>query len=102
MTGFITPPEHERFLAKKLFGAVGEIIDGSITYLEKGGGGPLEPHSHEHNHLFIVVRGEAKVMLNDKPVIVKENESYYVKGSIPHSIWNNISVTTVMIEISMK
>ena len=96
MTGFVTPPDHERFLAKKLFDAAGEIIDGSIAYLEKEGGGPLKPHTHEHNHLFVVVRGEAKIMLNDKPIIVKENESYYVNGSIPHSVWNGISVTTVI------
>lgn len=35
MKNFITPPNHVRFLAKKLFGNVGEIIDGSIAYLEK-------------------------------------------------------------------
>lgn len=31
--GFITPPEHLKFLAKKLFGNCGEIIDGAIAYL---------------------------------------------------------------------
>jgi hypothetical protein len=34
MDEFITPPIHINFLAKKLFQNVGEIIDGSITYLE--------------------------------------------------------------------
>lgn len=31
--GFITPPNHVNFEAKKLFGAVGQIIDGSIAYI---------------------------------------------------------------------
>ena len=102
MTNFITPPNHINFLAKKLFAGMGEIIDGSIAYLEKDGGGPTELHTHAHNHLFIVVKGEAKILLNNEPVIVRENESYLVEGSIPHSVWNNLSETTVMIGISVK
>lgn len=35
MKEFITPPDHIHFLAKKLFADCGEIIDGSIAYLEK-------------------------------------------------------------------
>ena len=102
MNNFTTPPNHINFLAKKLFAEMGEIIDGSIAYLEKDGGGPTELHTHAHNHLFIVVKGEAKILLNNEPVIVRENESYLVKGSIPHSVWNNLSQTTVMIGISVK
>ena len=33
--GFMTPPNHVNFEAKKLFGAVGEIIDGAIAYLRR-------------------------------------------------------------------
>ena len=43
--GFITPPNHTNFLAKKLFGSVGEIIDGSIAYIDLQGGGPIEKHT---------------------------------------------------------
>ena len=39
MGGFITPPNHINFLAKKLFAGMGEIIDGSIAYLDENGGG---------------------------------------------------------------
>lgn len=102
MNEFITPPNHINFLAKKLFQNVGEIIDGSIAYLEKQGGGPLKNHTHEHNHLFIVTEGEAKIILNNEVVLVKKNESYLVKGNIPHSVWNNIDGNTVMIGISTK
>ena len=66
------------FLAKKLFSNMGEIIDGSIAYLNINGGGPLELHTHEHNHLFIVVKGEAKIQYADSVVVIKENESYLV------------------------
>lgn len=60
---FMTPPNHVNYQAKKLFGAVGEIIDGSIANITLQGGGPTEQHTHEHNHLFIVTEGEAKVLL---------------------------------------
>lgn len=38
ITNFVTPPEHINFLAKNLFGNCGEIINGSIAYLEPNGG----------------------------------------------------------------
>jgi len=102
MQNFITPPNHINFLAKKLFGEVGEIIDGSVAYLEKQGGGPTQLHTHEHKHLFIVTKGEAKIILGEETVIVGENESYLVDGKIPHSVWNNIKETTVMVGVSIK
>lgn len=102
MKDFITPPNHIDFLAKKLFGDCGEIIDGAIAYLTVGGGGPIEQHTHEHNHLFIVVKGRAKILFDDKEVIVNENESYLVNGTEPHSVWNDSDATTVMIGISVK
>ena len=101
-TGFMTPPNHVNFEAKKLFDAVGEIIDGSIAYIAPEGGGPTEVHTHEHNHLFIVTEGEAKALLGDREVIIKKNEAFLVEGQIPHSIWNNIDGETVMIGISVK
>lgn len=100
--GFMTPPKHINFEAKKLFGSAGEIIDGAIAYMHLNGGGPVEPHTHEHNHLFIVVKGEARIKLDDKEVIVKENESYLVQGMIPHSVWNNTDADTIMVGISVK
>jgi mannose-6-phosphate isomerase-like protein (cupin superfamily) len=102
MEGFMTPPKHVNFLAKKLFADVGEIIDGSIAYLDQQGGGPIENHTHEHDHLFIVTQGEARILLGAETVIVKKDQSYLVKGSIPHSVWNNIDAITVMIGISVK
>ena len=102
MEHFITPPNHIKFKAKKLFGAIGTIIDGSIAYVDLNGGGPTEQHTHEHNHLFIVTQGEAKIKLADSEVVVKKDQAFLVEGSIPHSVWNNIETETVMIGISVK
>ncbi|MCI8500785.1 MAG: cupin domain-containing protein [Oscillospiraceae bacterium] len=102
MNDFSTPPEHVGFQAKKLFGEMGEIIDGSIAYIALNGGGPVQPHTHEHNHLFIVTQGEAKILLGDREVILKKDEAYLVEGKLPHSVWNNSGGETVMIGISIK
>lgn len=100
--GFITPSKHINFEAKKLFGSVGQIIDGSIAYIHLKGGGPTEQHTHEHNHLFIVTKGEAKVMLGDEEIIIHQDEAFLVKGFIPHSVWSNQDEETVMIGISVQ
>ena len=102
MDGFITPTNHINFLAKKLFSNAGEIIDGSIAYLDENGGGPLALHTHEHNHLFIVVKGEAKIQYSDHEVIIKENDSYLVNGGIPHSVWNNGTGQAIMVGLSIR
>jgi len=99
---FITPPNHVNFLAKQLFRNCGEIIDGSIAYLEVEGGGPVQLHTHEHSHLFIVIEGQVKIQLDKEFRIVKQNESFLVKGDIPHSVWNNCKSKTVVIGISVK
>lgn len=101
---FITPPNHVNFLAKKIFDNLGsyEILDGSIAYLDTNGGGPLKNHSHEHKHLFIVIKGQAKVILDSSEVIINENESYLVESNVSHSVWNNISDTTIMLGITLK
>lgn len=102
MHEFITPPNHIGFLAKKLFDEMGKIKWGAIGYLSKDGGGPAGNHTHSDNHLFIVVCGEAKVIVDDKIAIVKKNEAYFVDGMLPHSIWNNVDDTTVVIKISLE
>ena len=100
--GFMVPPKHINFEAKKLFGEMGQIIDGAIAYINLKGGGPTEQHTHEHNHLFIVVKGEAKVLLGDEEVIIHQDEAFWVRGSIPHSVWSNQDDETVMIGISVR
>jgi len=36
----MTPPKHVNFRAKKLFGAVGNIVDGAVAYINLDGGEP--------------------------------------------------------------
>lgn len=103
MGEFITPPDHVNFKAKKLFGELGRITDGAIAYIQPNGGGPVTPHIHKHSHLFIVLQGEAKIILDNKEIVVKENESFVVDGQIPHSVWNNSSYKqAVMLGISVE
>ena len=101
MDGFMTPPDHVGFLAKKLFGnSELTLKDGSVAYLAPGGGGPQTPHTHEHDHLFIVIKGEAKLLLGDKTVFLHENEAYLVDGRIAHAVFNNAEGETVMIGLT--
>ena len=100
--GFMTPPKHVNFEAKKLFGAVGEIIDGSIAYINLNGGGPTEQHTHEHNHLFIVVKGEAKVLQGGRGGRHSSGRGVPGAGEHSHSVWSNQDEETVMVGISVR
>ena len=71
----MTLPKHVNFHAKKLFGEMGRIVDGSVAYIKLNGGGPTELHPHEHNHLFIVSEGEARIQLGDETVIIHKDEA---------------------------
>lgn len=102
MSEFMTPPNHVNFLAKKLFGNSGKIKDISIAYLNKEGGGPTEQHTHSHDHLFIVTQGEAKIIDDDEIIILKKGEAFLVKGTVSHSVWNNIDDETIMVGISVE
>ena len=102
MENFVTPPNHINFSAIKLFENIGEIVDGSIAYLEKDGGGPTEFHAHDHNHVFIVIKGEIIIKTNDHEIVVKENSSMLVNGLMPHSVWNNLSETAIVVGLSVK
>lgn len=97
---FMTPEGHQGFLAKKLFNEMGKIQWGAIAYIEKGGGGPGNNHTHSDNHIFIVAEGEVKIILGDREIMAGKDESVFVDGMIPHSIWNNSDKTAVVIKIS--
>ncbi len=99
---FMTPPNHKGFSAKKLFDENGRIKWGAIAYIEKNGGGPEGNHTHSDNHIFIVTDGEVKIVMGDKEFIVRKNESFFVDGMVPHSIWNNSEQTAVVIKISTE
>ena len=97
---YFTPPNHVGFLAKQILGEA-QVKDVSIAHIQPNGGGPTEPHTHAHDHLFIVTQGEAKILLEDQTVIVRQNEEFLVSGNIPHSVWNNSNGVTTMIGINI-
>lgn len=99
---FITPEGHSGFSAKKLFDEMGEIHWGAIAYIDKNGGGPKNNHTHSDNHIFIVVDGEVKIISGDREIIAGKNDSVFIDGMTPHSIWNNKDETAVVIKISTK
>ena len=102
MKELFTPPNHVGFEACTLFGENNKIIDGSVVYIKPNGGGPTKPHTHEHNHLFAVLEGEAKILIGEQTIIIKAGESFLVDGTKPHSVWNNCDCQTVMIGISVE
>ena len=99
---FITPPGHSQFLAKKLFDNLGKIQWGALAYIEQGGGGPEGNHTHQDDHIFIVVEGEVKIYENDEFHVITKDNMYYVKGTTPHSIWNNGDEVAKVIKISVS
>ena len=100
--GFGEVPDHVGFSAKKLFGSCGEIADGSIAYIEPGGGGPVESHMHRHSHLFIVTKGCVKIVFEMGERMVQENESFLVDGGNLHSMWNVGEEEACVIGISIN
>lgn len=98
---FITPQGHKNFHAKKLFNEAGQIKWGAIAYIEKDGGGPIGNHTHDDNHIFVIVEGEVEIFLENESHIVKKDETFFVDGRIPHSIWNHGSGVAKVIKLSV-
>lgn len=101
MDDFITPEGHKDFLAKKLFDGMGSIQWGALAYISKNGGGPEGNHTHPEDHIFIVVEGQAEVVLGEQTHVVKKDEMFYVDGMTPHSIWNREEEAAKVIKISV-
>ena len=97
--GLCTPPGQTGFFAKELFKDGGKIRDGAAAYIEPGGGLP-ENHTHDYNHIFIVVKGTINVTVGAQEKTLSENESLFVKGEIPHSIHNRSNETAQVIGIT--
>ncbi|MDR0761828.1 MAG: mannose-1-phosphate guanylyltransferase/mannose-6-phosphate isomerase, partial [Campylobacteraceae bacterium] len=57
----------------------------------------LQKHFHRNEH-WIVVSGTAKVTINDKSFLVRENESTYIKSGDVHRLENPGKIPLVLIE----
>lgn len=99
---FITPKDHEKFLAKLLDKNIdGNIKDIAIAYIEPNGGGPKPAHTHNHNHYFIVTKGEIVVEYENKKRRIKKDESILVIGTELHSVMNYGDEEAVVVGISV-
>lgn len=103
MEDFITPPNHQGFLAKQLFANCeeGKILNGFVAYLDPNGGGPEPPHTHSQDHLFIVTEGCITFKVADREIVVKKDNSLYVKGEEIHSLWNRTDKIAKVIKINL-
>ncbi len=64
----MTPPKHVNYRAKKLFGEMGRIVDGSVAYIEINGGGPTELHTHEHRSTLVACyHRDARITSSSSP-----------------------------------
>lgn len=98
---YITPPAHNNFKALKLWDEPTNFSDLSIAYIEPGGGGPMELHTHPYDHLFIVVEGEVTILEDGKEFVLREEEAYRVKGSVPHSVRNQTQERVTMLGMTL-
>jgi len=108
MDGFRPPAGHTGFLAKQLFAgdgsehSFGEIIGGTIAYLEPGGGGPTQMHTHPLTTCssWSAAGHVWKPRPGRKPS-ERMNRCWSKEGPVPHSVWNDTDSTTVMFGISV-
>ena len=50
----------------------------------------------------MVAEGEVQVVLGDRKITVKQDESLFVDGMTPHSIWNRSDSTAKVFKLSTR
>ena len=66
--------------------------------VKKGGRLSLQSHNHRSEH-WVVVQGEAEVILGDKNLKLKENENIYIPVKTKHSLANKKERELIIIEV---
>ena len=66
--------------------------------VKKGGRLSLQSHNHRSEH-WVVVQGEAEVILGDKNLKLKENENIYIPVNTKHSLANKKERELIIIEV---
>ena len=66
--------------------------------VDPGGKLSLQQHEHRSEH-WVVVRGQAEVILNNEKKILKENDKIFIPPKSKHRLINNSSDKLVVIEI---
>lgn len=102
MDGFTAVPHHTGFLAKRVFGEAGRVLDVSVAHLEPQGGGPVPAHSHpERDHLFIVTRGVMEARTPEGVRRFGPDEALLVPGGEVHEVWNAGDEPAVVVGITL-
>ncbi len=83
--GYSFVDEGERFQVKRLFVKPGKCLS-------------LQKHYHRSEH-WVVVRGTAEVLIDEKTMILRENESVYVAQGAIHRLFNPGRILLELIEI---
>lgn len=102
MNDFLPVPEHVGFAAKSLRSIPEALLQGgALARLEPGGGGPVEPHRHEHAHLFIVTSGRITIMMDGLEHPVPAHDSLLVPGGVLHAVWNRGSSPAEVVGLTL-
>ncbi len=83
--GYSSILDGERFQVKRLFVKSGKRIS-------------LQMHHHRSEH-WVVVRGTAQVQIDEKTVILSENESIYIPQGAVHRLFNPGKILLELIEV---
>ena len=60
----------------------------------------LQKHNHRSEH-WIVLKGEADIVIDTKIMLLKESESAFVPANIKHKITNNLSQPLIILETQL-
>ena len=60
----------------------------------------LQKHNHRSEH-WIVLKGEADIVIDTKIMLLKESESAFVPANMKHKITNNLSQPLVILETQL-
>lgn len=102
MDGFTSVPHHTGFLAKRVFGEAGRVLDVSVAHLEPRGGGPVPAHSHPgRDHLFVVTRGVMEARTPEGVRRFGPDEALLVPGGEVHEVWNAGDEPAVVVGITL-
>ena len=60
----------------------------------------LQKHNHRSEH-WIVLKGEADIVIDNKIMLLKESESAFVPATKKHKITNNLSQPLIILETQL-
>lgn len=66
----------------------GSPADCCLAVIEPGGGGATPAHTHDHDHIFFVIEGAARIQIGEMSSLLTSNQALHVPGATIHSIWN--------------